>query len=172
MLKPAKISPPSTERERSTASSRSSVSTEATNCGYAGCALTGWRGNPRHNNPAVSNNAPEAIQYTVCQPPTPASTPAAVRASRMPSNNPLITVPITRPRSSGAASVAANGTRICAATELAPVTIVPTSNIAKLCELALTSRPSALSTNKPRIRPRRSSRSPSGTGNSNPATYS
>lgn len=87
----------------------------------------------------------------------------------MPSSNPLITVPITRPRSLGAARVAANGTRICAATELAPVTMVPASNMPKLCEAALTSRPSALSTNSPTISPRRSSRSPSGTSNSSPA---
>lgn len=65
--------------------------------------------------------------------------------------------------------MAANGTRICAATELAPVTIVPASNMPKLCEAALTSRPNALSTNRPTINPRRSSRSPSGTSSNRPA---
>ncbi len=83
----------------------------------------------------------------------PASTPATARASRMPSNNPLITVPITGHARWARPAWRQMAPGICTATELAPVTIVPTSNIAKLCELALTSRPSALSTNKPTIRP-------------------
>ena len=39
---------------------------------------------------------------------------------------PLITLPTTRPRSASGASVAANGTRSCAITEVMPMTAVAT----------------------------------------------
>ena len=66
-----------------------------------------------------------ATQYTVRQPPRLASSPATVRASKIPSSRPLMMVPTTLPRFSGEASVAASGTRICATTENNPVRAVP-----------------------------------------------
>ncbi|MNN56806.1 hypothetical protein D3C81_1717590 [compost metagenome] len=77
-------------------------------------------------------------------------------------------VPTTRPRCSGAASVAACGTITCAATALNPLSAVPINNWVRLPALALIARPTAASTNRPTISRRRSSRSPSGTISSRP----
>ena len=80
-----------------------------------------------------------------------------------------MTVPTTLPRFSGAARVAAKGTRICATTEKSPVRAVPTSTMARVGARAVVSSPAADRRAMTRISPRRSNRSPSGTMNSNPA---
>ncbi|KAG1278001.1 hypothetical protein G6F64_014681 [Rhizopus arrhizus] len=110
-----------------------------------------------------------ATQYTVRQLPTSASAPATVRASRMPSNRPLMTVPTAFPRSCGAASVAANGTRIWATTDSSPVSAVPTSSTAMLVANDEIKRPPADSSVISTIRLRRSNMSPSGTSRISPA---
>ena len=56
------------------------------------------------------------------QPPSSAIRPLTVLASRTPSSTPLMTIPITVPRSSSRASVAANGMSSCAPTEVTPTT--------------------------------------------------
>ncbi len=78
-------------------------------------------------------------------------------------------VPTTRPRRSGAASVAACGMITCAATADTPLSAVPASSCAKWPALALTANPAAASTNSATISRRRSRRSPSGTISSRPA---
>ncbi|MNT42200.1 hypothetical protein D3C72_1786010 [compost metagenome] len=109
-----------------------------------------------------------ATQYTVRQLPTSASAPAAVRASRMPSSSPLMTVPTALPRSWGAASVAANGTRIWATTDSMPVRAVPMIRTAMLVAKAEIKRPPAASRFISTIRARRSNMSPSGTSSISP----
>ena len=64
--------------------------------------------------------SPAAMKYGARQPATSATSPDAVRARRIPRRRPLITVPTTRPRSSSAARLAANGTRICAVVDVTP----------------------------------------------------
>ncbi|MNN71403.1 hypothetical protein D3C81_1873350 [compost metagenome] len=109
-----------------------------------------------------------ASRYTLRQLPSADSVPATVRASRMPSSRPLINVPTTRPRSSGAARVAANGTNTWATTENIPASAVPSSSTAKLGASALSNRPPATTRAMPTISPRRSSKSPSGTSRIRP----
>ncbi|MNR06851.1 hypothetical protein D3C85_1229450 [compost metagenome] len=109
-----------------------------------------------------------ATQYTVRQLPTSASAPAAVRASRIPSSSPLMTVPTALPRSWGAASVAAKGTRIWATTDSMPVRAVPTIRAVILVAKAEISSPPADSRLISTIRERRSNMSPSGTSSISP----
>ncbi|KAG0915412.1 hypothetical protein G6F31_021378 [Rhizopus arrhizus] len=87
----------------------------------------------------------------------------------MPSSRPLISVPTTLPRCSGAASVAANGTSTCATTENRPVIAVPPSSQVSDGAQALITRPPADSRLITTIRRRRSNRSPSGTSRISPA---
>ena len=103
------------------------------------------------------------------QEPRLARAPATVRASSMPTNRPLITVPTARPRCSGAARVAANGTSTWTTTENSPVNAVPTSTRSMDGAEAVTSRPAAESRESPTASPRRSMRSPRGTISSSPS---
>ncbi len=99
-----------------------------------------------------------------------ATIPLIVRASRIPSSNPLITRPTTRPRSFSPASVEANGTRICAAQLVRPTSasaIARTPNDGAAAAIASASASAAISLG---MSLRRCSRSPSGTINSNPVT--
>ncbi|MCY1553772.1 hypothetical protein D9M68_902910 [compost metagenome] len=109
-----------------------------------------------------------ATQYTVRQLPTSASTPAMVRASNMPSSSPLMTVPTALPRSCGAASVAAKGTRIWATTDSMPVRAVPTIRTVMLGAKAEMSRLPEDSRLISTMRLRRSNISPSGTSSIRP----
>ncbi len=79
-----------------------------------------------------------------------------------------MTVPTALPRSWGAASVAANGTRIWATTDSMPVSAVPMMSIEMLVEKAEISRPPADSRFISTISERRSNMSPSGTSSISP----
>ncbi len=92
-----------------------------------------------------------------------------MRASRMPSSSPVMTVPTVRPRSAGAARVAAYGTTTWAATDASPVSAVPTSSSVPLGALAVTVRKTAVAAHSPTASFRRSTRSPSGTSSSSPS---
>ncbi|MNP63709.1 hypothetical protein D3C76_1591420 [compost metagenome] len=78
-------------------------------------------------------------------------------------------VPTTLPRFSGAASVAARGTRICATTENNPVSAVPRIIIPSDWLEAVINIPPAASSVMMTISLRRSNISPNGTRNSRPA---
>ncbi|MMZ67261.1 hypothetical protein D1872_298260 [compost metagenome] len=78
-------------------------------------------------------------------------------------------VPTTLPRLSGAASVAARGTRICATTENNPVSAVPIIIIVSDWLDAVISMPPAASSVMETISLRRSNISPNGSRNSKPA---
>ncbi|MNG08293.1 hypothetical protein D3C84_916410 [compost metagenome] len=95
--------------------------------------------------------------------------PAAVRAIRMPSSNPLIRVPTTRPRCDGSLRPAAMGTSTWATTENRPVRVVPISSHARFGENALISRPRVLMAIMLTISLRCSNRSPSGASSNRPA---
>lgn len=87
----------------------------------------------------------------------------------MPSSSPLIRVPTTRPRCSGAARVAANGTSTCATTENNPVIAVPASSHGNDGAHALITSPLADNNVITTISRRRSNRSPNGTSRMRPA---
>ena len=81
-----------------------------------------------HSASATATMATPATRYTSVQPPTSDSSPATLRAARMPVSSPLITSPTARPLRPGAARVAASGTSTCAATENRPVSSVPSAS--------------------------------------------
>ncbi len=83
-----------------------------------------------HSASATATMATPATRYTSVQPPTSDSSPATLRAARMPVSSPLITSPTARPLRPGAARVAASGTSTCAATENRPVSSVPSASMA------------------------------------------
>ena len=81
---------------------------------------------------------------TSLQPPSSAMMPLAVRATRIPTSRPLITLPTTRPRSRSAASVLASGSRICATTEVTPTMSSAAASRPKLGAAAVAASASAV----------------------------
>ena len=71
-------------------------------------------------------------------------------------------MPTTRPLTAGSASVAANGTRIWAMTEVKPTTATAAMNTPTEGEKAAAARPAAVIAASTVMSRRRSSRSPSG----------
>src|SRR3954447_13077626 len=63
-----------------------------------------------------------------------------VRDSSMPVRRPLMTRPTIRPRAWSGARLAANGTRICATTDVAPLTRDASSSTGKLVATPATAR--------------------------------
>ncbi len=111
-----------------------------------------------------------ASANTARQPSAAATSPLTVRATRMPINRPLITVPTTRPRSWSADSDELMGTMIWATTEVRPTTASAAPKTTKLGAAAATPRAAAVRIRVPLMRPRRSRRSPTGTSRARPIT--
>jgi len=105
------------------------------------------------------------------KPPKPAAMPLAVRASNTPIKRPLVTVPTTRPRFSGAAMVAASGISICAATDSRLSEKIATANTGRFGAAAHAIAASAAIRSMTPTSRRRSNRSPRGTTRTRPITY-
>ena len=84
-------------------------------------------------------------------------------------SSPLITRPTIRPRWSGSARCAANGTRICATTEVSPTSTETAANTAKVGASAAASSAAAVPTSTRVTSFLFSTRSPIGSTNSRPA---
>ena len=82
-----------------------------------------------------------------------------------------MTVPTTRPRSASGASVAANGTRICAVTDVMPM--IPAAAMKKPIDgaIAAATSPATVIAASVVMSRRRSKRSPSGSSRIRPAAY-
>ena len=80
-----------------------------------------------------------------------------------------MTVPTTRPRSDSGESVAAKGTRICAITEVRPMTPAAAMKDPMEGAAAAAARPPTVMTASVVISRRRSKRSPSGSSRMRPA---
>ena len=94
-----------------------------------------------------------------------------MRDARIPTSSPLITVPMTWPRRSGPASVAASGMRIIATTDVAPTATSATPSALADGAAAHAAAAPAAHTSRTVTRRRRSTRSPSGPRNANPSRY-
>ena len=91
-----------------------------------------------------------------------------MRDSRIPTSSPLITVPMTWPRRSGPASVAASGTRIIATTDVTPTATSAAPSMVADGAAAHAAAAAGEHTSMTVTRRRRSTRSPSGPRNANP----
>ena len=80
-----------------------------------------------------------------------------------------MTVPMTRPRSASGESVAANGTRSCAITDVKPMTPAAAMKTPMVGAAAATERPTTVIAASVTISRRRSNRSPSGSSRIRPA---
>ncbi len=82
-----------------------------------------------------------------------------------------MTLPTDRPRSSGGARSAASGTSTCATTEVIPTSTDTARNIPNTGDTAVSSSATAVATRVRVASVRLSTRSPSGSRNSNPTAY-
>jgi hypothetical protein len=101
------VSAPSTECSRSSGSSRTSSRNERKSVRYRIGAAGALTGSSRRSAIPSITMSPAANRYMARQPSASPTTPDNVRESRTPNSRPLVTIPTARPRSSGAASVAA-----------------------------------------------------------------
>ncbi|GAV14882.1 hypothetical protein PBN151_4861 [Paenibacillus sp. NAIST15-1] len=88
----------------------------------------------------------------------------------IPSNNPLITLPTTRPREDSDARYDAKGTSTCAATDPTPITNEAAKNGKACFDNAVIARATAVRSKDMTISLLFSTISPIGTTNSNPTT--
>ncbi len=89
----------------------------------------------------------------------------------MPNSRPVMTLPMTRPRSVSWASVAAKGTRIWPTTEPVLTTTAAAASTCQVGAVAITSNPAAVTVSITFSSRRRSIMSPSGTRNASPSAY-
>jgi hypothetical protein len=168
-LNAANSAPPVSDASRSPRSSTARCHIEPSSLPYDSVDVGVLRGRRSTITAASTTSAATDAPNTARHPKYSATKPAAVRASRMPSSSPLITVPTAWPRSAGGAISAANGTACCA--------IVASTPIARLAAASTASDGAAAATisaiDRPaiciRISPRRSKRSPSGASTNMPA---
>ncbi|KAH0440783.1 hypothetical protein KCU90_g2719, partial [Aureobasidium melanogenum] len=169
MLNAANIAAPVSEASRSARCSTIRCHIETISLPYGNVDVGLLFGSRRMITTASTSNATTETPNTARQPKYSATSPAAVRASRIPSNNPLITVPTAWPRADAGASSAANGTACCAivaSTPIARLAIISTDSVGAA---AATTSAMHMPTICNRIRRRRSKRSPSGASKSIPA---
>jgi hypothetical protein len=118
---------------------------------------------------ANTTTSTAAAKYTLRHPATSATSPARVRASKIPMSSPLITFPTTVPRLASLASSAASGINICAATEPSPTTTRTAISVPMFGEIAASTRPTAVIASTAGTRRRRDTMSPIGTSRPSPS---
>ncbi|CAB5088865.1 hypothetical protein IST4116A_01362 [Burkholderia cenocepacia] len=168
-LNAANSAAPVSDASRSPRSSTARCHIEPSSLPYDSVDVGELRGSRSTITTASATSAATDAANTARQPKYSATKPAAVRASRMPSSRPLITVPTAWPRSAGGAISAANGTACCAMVARMPIARLATASTASDGAAAATISAIESPAICSRISPRRSKRSPSGASRNMPA---